>query len=319
MYDQDAEQIMLAAELGASDVRDWFDALCETTAGAHGEPPSDWATFKERLAEQAQSYNSAFDASFVRAFCTAVESTDVGDPLDTLREMSGRGPEELAAAYPTLLDQEASEDPVTLDWVTEAQRTRLSTEIGDHWPDLVRPKLSEVWPAWRESDPETLTGFLDQWMDTIVAETSQATGETTADGPDSLSWVTEAQQARLSVGIGGEWPDIVRAKLDEVWAPWRESDAATLTGFLDEWMDTIVGEAARATPMPGLDKFDEETQTVLVSDEGRATVDDLQRQLAEIFEANPEFAEIDPQRRQELILQVAAEKMGAGPGQTVES
>jgi hypothetical protein len=338
MHDQNTERVMTAVEVEDYRATNWFQAICTTYTGSDGQAVTDWDTYKGKLKTGAAAFDSAFDERFVETFIEKVDAAGISDPIGTIAELSRNRPEELSQEYSALRKKQSAPEGTTtadtpapdvesLSWVTEGQRSRLAGAVGQRWPDVVRTKLSSVWPEWRQAVPPTLVGVLDQWMATIIAEVPAPVSTAQAPpvaGVESLSWVTEGQRSRLTGAVGQRWPDVIRAKLTEVYPPWRQAGAEALVGFLDQWMATIIAEAtptatpagpARAggtssIPAELLKQYPEEDQAVLTSDAGQTAFQHMRSQETALIEQNPEFVKIDPLRRQELMMQVVAERLG---------
>jgi hypothetical protein len=215
----------------------WFDAVCR----AYDEAGQDWARFAESLPSHAA--DSGTDSAAVELFMEALSAG--GDPLTTVGELAAHR-DELPARYATLLETAepaAATGATALGRVTDEQRARLAAGVGDGWPEVLRAKLDEVWPDWLYAEPDTLASFVDDWMDAIIAEgAEEASAE--AAGVTALGWVTDEQRTRLAAGVGDGWPEVLRAKLNEVWPDWPYAEPDTLASFVDDWADAIIAESS---------------------------------------------------------------------------
>jgi hypothetical protein len=127
--------------------------------------------------------------------------------------------------------------------VTQAQEAwleQLREERGE-WRDWLPIELDERWPAWRESDGASLTGYLDGLQpEFVVAAADPASSE----AADPLGWLTADQQARLdSLTAGrGPWHEWLPGQLDSWWPEWSSSDPATLQSWFESVLASLVPE-----------------------------------------------------------------------------
>jgi hypothetical protein len=276
MFEPETERALVAVPLDGTQTELWFKAIQD----AYAAQPDGWDSFVDELRITAGQQDSAFDGAFVDAF--VVEADRIGDPLAAIEELAKHSVDEIVQEHTEVLRRMTGAAPDSLSWVTDAQQGTLETALGAGWPDLVRAKFDEVWPAWRESGGDDLVRTLDEWTDTIIAEVA-ASPESSVAG---LAWVTDEQQTQLDelYEIRGDWREWLPAELDSRWDQWRETTAEELTPWLDGLLPSLVlpsdDELVEQVRGPAMDAFMADVPAL--AEELGITVDQLNTEIAEL-------------------------------------
>lgn len=212
-------------------------------------------------------------------------------------------------------DEDSGAAAASLEWLTDEHRALLGALAGDYGPiaTWLPAQLDEWWPEWRGAKPDTLVAFLDQWLPTLQPERDQ--------GPDvrDLAWLTPGQHEILAdlAGSRGPWEDWLPRQLSAWWPEWVMSTPDELAVWLDGWLPTLQTEHAQA-PMEtvgvlvsstALNQYSEEEQALLMSEDGQAAIGRMLQEVAALLEENPEFADISPERREELLLRAVRDQL----------
>lgn len=241
--------VSVSGDVDAAQAEEWFGVLCEVFDD-FGE---NWNLFKDALATRA--YEKSFPRQVAENFVEYMEA-EVSDQTDVLRQIRERR-DSLPQLYASLVaeekqalaamnaEQHAAVTPAVseLGWVTEKQRALVEGRVGPNWQEFLRTKLDENWKEWRAATPDGLQQWLDGWAESILPPKPPPLPSAAAP-PDvtKLTWVTASQRAKLESGVGPNWPDFVRAALDDKWPPWRGASPEGLVGFLNDWADALIAE-----------------------------------------------------------------------------
>jgi hypothetical protein len=188
-----------------------------------------------------------------------------------------------------------------LSWLPAQEQGQLQA-LGDDWPDKLRAFLDEHYEGWRGSTEELVGQFVTAWMGEILGSIPVAPPP--PDALEGLSWLPAQEQGQLQA-LGDDWPDKLRAFLDEHYEGWRGSTEELVGQFVTAWMGEILGSIPVAPPPPA---GDEDSP----SDIARQALSELNAMVAE--ERDDLTGQASPEELQQLLAELLEEGLAARAG-----
>ncbi|HEY1914787.1 MAG TPA: hypothetical protein VGH27_04350 [Streptosporangiaceae bacterium] len=150
-------------------------------------------------------------------------------------------------------------------------------------------------------DEDQVGVILQTCIDTWRGEVTDAAPPDVLEG---LSWLPAQEQGQLQA-LGDDWPDKLRAFLDEHYEGWRGSTEELVGQFVTAWMGEILGSIPVAPPPPA---GDEDSP----SDIARQALSELNAMVAE--ERDDLTGQASPEELQQLLAELLEEGLAARAG-----